>query len=202
MSLRLAIASAYLPKRTIRKELLHVEQVTNAALDEAIGANVPGYEPRPLATNAAMGLEELRDRMALRHKERVGVLVEALGREKAVEVARLALHQAGMKLGKEARAKLGVRDDPRDLEKAARVLYRVLGIEFTMSFGEGKGEMRVHRCALARNYDASTCAVLCATDEGVVHGLSDRAQLKFTQHLTSGRPECIAEFSFGKEAGR
>jgi predicted ArsR family transcriptional regulator len=107
-----------------------------------------------------------------------------------------------MQLGKEARAKLGVRDDPRDLEKAARMMYRVLGIEFTMSFGGGKGEMRVHRCALARNYDAGTCAVLCATDEGVVRGLSDHAQLKFTQHLTSGRPECVAEFSFGTEAGK
>lgn len=201
MSLRLAIASAYLPKRTIRRELLHVEQVTNAALDEAIQANVPGFEPIALETSAT-GLEELRDRMALGHKERVAILANALGQEKAVEVARLALYRAGTQLGKEARAKLGVRDEPRELQKAARVLYRVLGIEFTMDYQEGRGEMRVQRCALARNYDAGTCAVLCATDEGVVHGLSDHAELKFTQHLTSGKPECIAEFSFSKEAGK
>jgi len=199
MSLRLTIASAYLTKRTIKEELLHVEQVTNLALDEAIRASVPAYEPRVLAMDDA-GLEELRDRMARGHKERLSVLIETLGPEKATQVARFALFRAGTQLGKEARAKLGVRDEPRDLQKAARVLYRVLGIEFTMSYDNGRGEMRVHRCALARQYDSGTCAVLCATDEGVVHGLSDRAQLKFTQHLTSGRPDCMAEFRFGKEA--
>ena len=200
MSVRLAIANFYLTKRMIRKELLHVEQVTNSALDEAIRANAPGHNPSaPTADDA--GLEELRDRMARGHKERVAILVEALGREKAVEVARLALYQAGMQLGKEARAKLGVQDDIRDLERAARVLYRVLGIDFTMSFRNGRGEMRVHRCALARNYDSSTCAVLCATDEGVVHGLSELAELRFTQHLTSGKPDCVAELRFGKGAG-
>jgi hypothetical protein len=201
MSLRLAIASAYLPKRTIRKELLHVEQVTNAALDEAIRANVPGYRLREIAPSDK-GLEELRDRMAQGHKERVAILIEALGKERAVEVARLALYRAGTQLGKEARRKLGVRDDPRDLEKAARVLYRVLGIEFTMSYCNGQGEMRVQRCALARKYDSSTCAVLCATDEGVVYGLSDMAQLKFIQHLTSGKADCLAEFKFDEEGGK
>lgn len=201
MSLRLAIASAYLPKRTIRKELLHVEQVTNSALDDAIMATFPGYATQALATGD-MELEGLRDRMALGHKERVAILVEALGRERAVEVARGALFRAGTLIGKEAREKLGVRDVPSDLQKAARVLYRVLGIEFTMSYHDGRGEMRVHRCALARRYDSSTCAVLCATDEGVVHGLSERAELKFTQHLTSGKPECVAEFRFRKERGK
>jgi hypothetical protein len=201
MSLRLAIASAYLPRRTIRKELLHVEQVTNVALDEAIRGKVPGYEPRVLAGDD-LGLEELRDRMAKGHKERVVILIEAQGREKAVEDARLALYRAGTQLGKEAKAKLGVRDEPRDLQKAARVLYRVLGIEFAMSYSNGQGEMRVNRCALAGNYDAGTCAILCATDEGVVHGLSERAELKFTQHLTSGKPECVAEFHFIREAGK
>ncbi len=201
MSLRLVIASAYLPKRTIRKELLHVEQVTNAALDEVIRANAPGYVQRALAGDD-MGLENLRDRMARGHKERVAVLAKALGQEKAVEVARHALYLVGTQLGKESRAKLGVQDEPRDLEKAASVLYRVLGIEFTMSYSNGRGEMRVHRCALARNYDAGTCAVLCATDEGAVHGLSERAELRFTQHLTAGKPECVAEFRFDKEAGK
>jgi predicted ArsR family transcriptional regulator len=201
MSLRLTVASVYLPKRTIWKELLHVEEVTNSALDEAIRASVPGHEPRALGDHDA-GLEGLRDRMAQGHKERIATLVEALGPKKAVEVARLALYRAGMQLGKEAKAKLGVRDDPRDLQKAARVLYRVLGIDFTMSYDNGRGEMRVHRCALARRYDSATCAVLCATDEGVVQGLSDQARLRFTQHLTSGEPNCVAEFRFGKELGK
>jgi predicted ArsR family transcriptional regulator len=195
MSFRLAIASFYLSKNRIRKELLHVEQVTNAALDEAVRAYIPGYEPRPLAGHDKE-LKELRDRMAQGHRERVAILVEAIGREKAVDVARNALYHAGLQLGAKARAKLGVRDGPQDLERAAKVLYQVLGIEFTMSYSNGIGEMRVHRCALARNYDSSTCQVLCATDEGVVHGLSARAHLKFTQFLTSGKPDCVAEFKF------
>jgi hypothetical protein len=44
--------------------------------------------------------------------------------------------------------------------------------------------------------------VLCATDEGVVHGLSDRAQLRFIQHLTSGKAECLAEFEIKMGAGK
>jgi hypothetical protein len=200
MSFRLAMANLYLPRRTIRKELLHVEQVTNSALDEAIRANVPGRAPIPQA-EGDMGLDGLRDRMARGHRERVAILVEALGRERAMQVARPALYEAGVRLGKEARAKLGVRDELRDLQRAARVLYRVLGIEFTMDHHGGHGEMRVHRCALARQYDALTCSALCATDEGVVHGLSDRARLNFTEHLTSGRPDCVAELRFEEEVG-
>lgn len=199
VSLRLAIASAYLPKRTIRKELLHVEQITNSALDNVIRANDISY-PQPLDLTAEKDVEAIRNRMAKGHKNRVHILLEALGRERAVEVARQALYKAGTQLGKEVKAKLDVHDEPRDLEKAARVLYRVLGIDFTMSYQNGSGKMRVHRCALARQYDAATCAVLCATDEGVVNGLSENAQLKFTQYLTSGEPTCVAEFRFGKEA--
>ncbi len=198
MSLRLALASLYLPRWTIRRQLLHVEDVTNAALDRLLAIHVPSYKA-PTVDASQIDLDAIRQRMATGHRERVRVLTAALGKEKATELGRGALFEAGTRLGREAREYLKVRDDPADLEKAARVMYRLLGIEFTLSNHNGRNEMLVRRCALARGYDADTCAVLCATDEGVVNGLSDRAKLKFKNYLTSGEKTCVAELSFSGE---
>jgi len=200
MSVRLALANLYLSKGTIIKQLLHVEEETNAALDELLAAQVSNYKA-PLVDHATKDLNAIRQRMAVGHKQRVRILTQALGKEKATELARRALFEAGTKLGREARASLGVRDESRDLEKAARVMYRVLGIEISLNLQGGKGQMLVHRCALARGYDADTCAVLCATDEGVVNGISDRAKLKFRNYLTSGEKACVAELTFEGGAG-
>lgn len=191
MSLRLAAASLWMPRGTMRRELLHVEEVTNGALDAALMEVMQGYAPPPLE-EVGGDLERLRDRMSSGHRRRVEILIDRIGREGGIEKARTALHQAGLSLGREARGKLRLTDRPADLERAAAVLYRILGIDMTMMISQGKGEMRVRRCALSRKYSRETCMALCATDEGLVNGLNPRAEMRFQEHLTSGAPECVA----------
>jgi hypothetical protein len=184
-----------MPRASLRRELLHVEEVTNAALDTALYQAVPDYRPEELE-GVGKGIAGLRVRMAQGHRRRVELLIGTLGKQKALVIGRGALFQAGLRLGNEARSRLGVKDKPDDLLRAARIMYRVLGIEFDMTFKDGRGDMRVHRCALADHYTADTCAILSATDEGTVHGLSPKAEMRFAQHITSGNEECIADVTF------
>jgi hypothetical protein len=195
VSFKLRLASIWMPRASLRRELLHVEEVTNAALDSALRLAIPNYRPEGVES-IGRDLADLRARMAQGHKKRVELLIGALGRQEALAVGRDALFQAGLRLGGEARTRLEVKDEPDDLLRAARIMYRVLGIEFDMIFKGGRGEMRVHRCAMADHYTADTCSILSATDEGVVHGLSPRAEMKFTRHITSGSEECVADVAF------
>ncbi len=197
MSLKLWLASIWMPRASLRRELLHVEEVTNAALDSVLLGVIPDYRPEELE-NAGKGLTELRVRMTRGHRKRVELLIGAVGYQQALIIGRDASFRAGLALGKEARARLAVKDRPEDLLTAARIMYQVLGIEFDLDFKGGKGEMRVHRCALANGYSADTCSILCATDEGVVNGLSAKAEMRFEQYITSGRKECVAQVTFAE----
>jgi hypothetical protein len=145
-------------------------------------------------------LDDRRAAMASAHNGRVGALVEALGMEKAVELGRQALFPVGVVLGREAKARLGVGESRADLERAARVLYRALGIHFTLEdAADGTMLMRVDRCALASQYTTEACAILSAADEGVVAGLNPRLTMRFEQRMTDGPAECLARIG---EEGR
>ncbi len=135
--------------------------------------------------------------MAKQHEELVEALASALGREKALELGRKALFEVGRNLGIESRAKLGVGNNPKDLIKAAKILYRVLGIDFTVETSEKtQATLVVSRCALSRQYSEFTCRVLSATDEGVVKGLEPHANMTFKEVLTSGCRNCRAKIEF------
>jgi hypothetical protein len=195
MSLRLRLAGLWTPEGTMRRELLHVEEVTNEALDSLLRARIPGYSP-PSLDQGEQDLEGIRARMARGHRRRVDAFLGELGREEGTSSGREALFRAGVQLGREARARLRVGDSAKDLERAAMVLYRVLGIEISVSISDGKGRMRVSRCSLSPHYSESTCAVLSAADEGMVQGLSPRAEMRFQECITSGRRECLALIDF------
>lgn len=180
-----------MPRGAMRRELLRVEEATNRALDEVLRERVPSFHTPP-PQDSDDDPDGIRARMARGHRLRVDALLRELGREEGAKAGRQALFKAGMELGKEARARLGVGDGREDLERAARVLYKVLGIEISMSFEGNEGRMRVSRCSLSPHYSESTCAVLSAADEGMVHGLNPRAEMHFTESITSGKRECLA----------
>ena len=74
--------------------------------------------------------------MARGHERKVRILIEGLGRERAIALGRDALFRTGMGLGKEAKARLGVTKDTKDdLVRAAKVLYHILGIELIVVAG-------------------------------------------------------------------
>ena len=195
MSLRLRLASWWVPRPILARELDRVAQVTTAALDALLEAHVPQATGEISSQSLLKGgsLEEWRAAMATAHASRVAALVGALGREEAVRLGRQALFQVGWCLGQEVRGRLGVSDRLVDLLQAARVLYRILGIHFQVQWlGEGRALLTVHRCALAQYYSEAACLILSAADEGVVRGLNPQAAMAFEARMTGGTPVCSA----------
>jgi len=137
-------------------------------------------------------LDEKRKIMAQTHNDLVEILTENVGTEKAVQYGREAMFQKGLELGQRYKGMLGVGKSTEDLIRAARILYKVLGIDFTVKIIDDKMFMVVNHCALAEFYKPVTCQILSATDEGVVQGLNSNIKIEFTKRITEGCLKCIA----------
>jgi len=196
VSVRLRLAGRWFPSPVEAWILGRVGRVTNAVLDALLAEHAPeelrriqsgeGRLPRRIAARRA--------RMAQGHARRVLALTDALGEERAVELARATLFPVSVALGREARRSLGVGDALGDVARAARILYRALGITFRLDPGPPT-RLVVERCALAQHYGSLTCRALSAVDEGVLAGLNPRLRMAFADRLTDGRPACIAEIT-------
>ncbi len=138
--------------------------------------------------------------MAQTQAELVETLAGAIGNEKAIRLAREAMFIVGQDLGQKARTRLGVGDSQNDLTKAAKILYRVLGIEFHLKWHDkSSATVVIDRCALAQQYSKLTCQVLSATDEGVIRGLQPNLTMKFREYMTSGCKNCMADLSLNEK---
>ena len=200
MGLRLRFLYWWTPNYVIRRELANLSNQTETALQSLLdkyASKVPALRIEPEDSGT---LEEQRLSMAENQVKMVEALEAAVGHEKAVELGRAALFRVGENLGKQTRSKLGVGDSHKDLTMAARILYRVLGINFQITWPDGSdAEVTIDHCALAERYSELTCQVLSATDEGVIKGLQPNVQLKFTQFMTSGCGKCKAVLTLNKE---
>ncbi len=205
MGLAIAVLAWRTPRYVISRELDHVSSHTSAALESLLEAHAPEAfaemareELHPTGT-----IEERRSAMAKKHAAIVRALEEAVGRDKAVAMGREALFTVGRNLGRETHDRLGMGDSPRDLVRAARILYRILGIEFRVEWlGNARANLIVERCALANEYSELTCSVLSATDEGVIRGLNPGASMRFEEKMTGGCARCIAAIEFNREGRR
>ncbi len=138
--------------------------------------------------------------MAQNQAKLVEALEAAIGREEAIRLGREALFLVGQDIGKKTRIKLGVSDNPADLPKAAKILYRVLGIDFHLErINNSRAQAIIDRCALAEQYSKLTCQVLSATDEGVIKGLQPNVTMKFKEYMTSGCKNCKADIQFNEK---
>ena len=103
------------------------------------------------------------------------------------------MFQEGLFLGGKFRKMLGVGNSTDELITAAKILYEVLGIDFTIEeTGINEMIMRVNHCSLAEYYTLETCQVLSAADEGVVQGLNPKMKMSFNKRITNGAPCCLA----------
>ena len=98
----------------------------------------------------------------------------------------------GLGFGRRIGAMLGVRSR-KDAMRAARLLYRFLGIDF---LGADSGEIIIRRCSFSEHYTPETCALMSGLDEGVLAGLAGGGRLTFQARLTEGRDSCRARFAF------
>jgi hypothetical protein len=144
-------------------------------------------------------IEEQRANMAQTHTRLVEALEAEFGHEKAVTLGREALFSLGEDLGKLTRLRLGVGDNPKDMIEAAKILYRIFGIEFHLEWlNDSNATLIIDRCALSENYSSLTCEVLSATDEGIIQGLQPNSRMQFKEYMTSGCKKCKADIHFHK----
>lgn len=194
--------SWWTPKYIIRKELTDISDKTTGALRNLI-SKCTGTLVEEASRNqhSSNSIQEQRAAMAQTQAKLVETLVSAVGHEEAVKLGRETLFFVGQNLGKQARSKLGVGDSPNDLTRAAKILYRVLGIEFHLNWhDQSSATVTIDRCALAQQYSRLTCEVLSATDEGVIKGLQPNLTMTFREYMTSGCKNCLANISLnGKE---
>lgn len=199
MSVRLRLASLWMPRFVKAREMEKIRSLTYAALDELLAEHAPGEFEADEDVHVRR-LEDRRAVMAQGHRKRVEALIKGVGRERAILLGRNSLHSIGEALGRDARRRLGVGDTRSELLQAASVMYDILGIEFTVSTGPDGDRLVVSRCALSSHYSRDVCAILSAVDEGAVSGLNPGAKMLFREHLTDGSPRCVASISI-KEAG-
>ncbi|MEN4018653.1 MAG: L-2-amino-thiazoline-4-carboxylic acid hydrolase [Methanobacterium sp.] len=195
MNIPLKIASLWLPDFILKKELDNVAIKTINGLNDVLKQHAPEKIIDKKDEVLKGSLEERRTIMTKAHNRRVKALIEELGYENAIKFGRKAMFKVGYQLGRDARLKLGVGDDFKDLELAARVLYKILGIEFKIENKGGNIIMVVNRCALSKYYTREACMVLSAADEGVVSGLNENVDMQFKERITEGASECIARIN-------
>lgn len=194
MGIRLKITSFWLPDFILKKELDNVAINTIKGLNDILKQYAPEKmeEITDKYKEIRGNLEERRISMAMAHNNRVNALIEVLGRETAIKIGRKVMFNVGCELGQEARQRLGVGNNFKDLETAARILYKILGIEFKIENKGGNMIMVVNRCALSEYYSSEACMILSAADEGVVCGLNEKMNMQFKERITEGASECIA----------
>lgn len=73
--------------------------------------------------------------------------------------------------------------------RAARVLYRAIGIDFC---GAGDGLIEIRRCFFSAYYTSATCRIISALDAGLVAGLAQTGGLTFSHRITEGAAMCLA----------
>ena len=194
VSLRLLLASVWLPSYVQKSEVDRVAAMTTDSLRSVLEEEAPS-ELQKVSTEIKTpsgSIERRRAVMAANHSLLLKALSDGVGRDRAVELGREALFNVGVSLGEDSRRRLGVGDSVEDLLTAARLMYGVLGISFTVKEECGDHHMEVHRCALSEHYSELTCTVLSAVDEGVFRGLNPRASMSFERRITSGFPTCTA----------
>lgn len=200
MSLRLKLASIWLPQFILKKEFDKVAVKTINGLDQVL-RQYTSFKIEDLTKKDETlrgNLEKRRSIMSKMHNERVKILINELGYENAIKLARRSLFSVGVELGHDAKRKLGVSDNIDDLILAAKILYKILGINFKI---ETKGRdmlMLVDRCSLSNYYTPEACIVLSAADEGVVRGLNPKFKMQYKERITEGAIQCKACIEVGK----
>jgi hypothetical protein len=189
MGIKLIILTAWTPKFLIKRELNRTNNLTNNYLDQLIvekGGSPPKHE------GLKGNLDNRRKIMAIDHNKRVKLLMNLLGEATAMEEGSKRMFEAGLILGQHARKVLGVGDNVEDTIKAAKILYKILGIEFSTENTDGNIILWVSSCALSKYYTPQTCSILSYADKGVLKGLNKNMDLKFVEKITLGSKRCKA----------
>lgn len=189
MNIKLRILSLWFPEFMQIRELEKTSEYTNNCLDKLLKNH---HISPPDKVHSKGSIDERRANMAVGHNKRVKILVDVLGHEKALKLGKEQMFRAGCVMGSEARERLGVGEKIEDTIAAAHILYKVLGIDFTVENNGNDLILRVHSCELAKSYTPDTCIIMSAADKGVLNGLNSKLDLEFKKRITEGTKECTA----------
>jgi hypothetical protein len=173
MNILLRMAERRLPDFIKRRELNRLYRLTASAFDLAAAPmEAPTYDER-LAEYARF-TRDAADR--------------CIGRGLDERIVRERLFEASREYGSLWRRRFGV-SSMKDAMRAARILYRAIGIEFV---GTETGCIEIRKCYFSRTYSASTCGMISSIDAGIMAGLSGGKDLSFSRRITEGYDTCEA----------
>ena len=150
VGLRLQFLYWWTPNYVILRELRNLSEQTTDALKSLLEAYAPQQKDLSIQSPTSKGVKEQRAAMAQTHAQMVEALAAAVGHDKAVALGRESLFAIGVALGKQTRNKLGVDENPNNLIKASKILYRVLGIKFHIDWLDQSNAVAVHRTMRSR----------------------------------------------------
>jgi hypothetical protein len=177
VNLRLALAALHVPEHERRRGLLELVERTARAF-EVEAPDLAGADD-----------DEVLRRYARFTRQEAGRVAQS---REAVARARERLRREGAALGSALRGRLAVASRAEAM-RAARVLYRMLGIDLKASLA---GSVVVRSCSFSSTYTCGTCVVMGALDEGLFSGLVGEGRLEFAARITEGAPRCVAFFAF------
>lgn len=187
MGIKLRILSVWTTQFLIKQELEGTNSITNSYLDKIIIDH--GGSP-PAQMDLKGNLDDRRKEMAMGHNMRVKILIDLMGEHQAMDEGREKMFEAGFILGQRARNVLGVGETVDDTINAAKILYRVLGIDFSTEKTGNVIILWVNSCALSKYYTHQTCSIMSYADKGVLKGLNENMDLEFVEKITSGSKRC------------
>jgi hypothetical protein len=82
-----------------------------------------------------------------------------------------------------------------DVMKTAKLVYRILDIEFD---NDQKGGVLINRCFFSSFYSIQACQIISSLDEGLLEGLSG-GTFRFSQRITEGKECCRARLFFNRD---
>jgi L-2-amino-thiazoline-4-carboxylic acid hydrolase len=189
MNIKLFLMSIWIPKFVLINELEQTSKIINKSIDDLLER----YSiPKPIIDTQMKGnLDERRLIMAKNHKILINCIIERFGFEKALKICRKELFEAGHMMGCNTKERLKVKNVD-DAIVAARIIYKVLGINFIIEKNRKDIVLRIQSCTLATIYSTETCEIMSAVDEGVMKGLNEKMSMNFTKRITEGAEECAA----------
>jgi hypothetical protein len=191
VNLRLTLATLFLRGRLQTRWLQAIDDQVSKGLLHLLEGAGPGLVDEGVTRSHRPA--DYRRQMSAWHAKLVDALVAQRGLEEGSQEGRRIMYETGLMLGRDLRRRLRLSDDAQELMAAARLLYRILGIEFQADLDETGGRMTVVRCSLSQHYTPLTCEVISAMDEGVVSGLNPSMSMRFDVRNRPVSPCCTAE---------
>ncbi|MDD3984308.1 MAG: hypothetical protein PHY59_00040 [Methanobacterium sp.] len=190
MNIKLKFLSYWTPDSILINELERLSNLTNTHFN--ILMDKYSISPYSIENPSKGKLEERRAIMAANHNLHVNILIETLGFKKALKIGRTEMFKAGYILGCETKKRLNIDNNINETIATAHILYKVLGVKFTIKKEEKQLMLKVKSCALANHYTSQTCEIMSAADEGVLKGLNNKMDMKFLKRITDGSKNCEA----------